>query len=84
MKTIREYKLRKDVLTCESTVFAESEDESVPWLGDYCYYVVMSAKVGPRADNLNDLQVRSKDAPRSFILNEVIRFCQTLKNMYDL
>lgn len=84
MRIFREYKLRKDVLTCESSVFPDVEEDQVPWLGDLAYYVAISAKVGPRAVNLNDIQVRSKDAPRAFILNETIRFCQTLKNMYDL
>lgn len=84
MRYVRDYKLRKDILTCEVFGYTDLDEDSVPWLQEMSYYVVLSAKVGPRAVNLNDIQVRSKDAPRVFILDETIRFCQTLKTMYEL
>lgn len=88
MKVVRSYRLAQDVLYCRVDFIpddADFEDDN-HWTvsgPDYAY-LSMSAIVGPSSRRLLDFKVESSNCSRSVLLDEVIRFCQTLKQMYQL
>lgn len=82
MKAIREYALQDDVLSCKVS-FGVDDDGYLCPPSTMC----ISSKVGPdasedqvffRVDHVDG------DLSPSVIIAEVQRFCQTLKQMYDL
>lgn len=86
MKVIRSYQIVRDVLYCNVDFvsdFADFEDDR--HFSDPAYQnVKLSCIVGPSARRMDDFKVSSMNCPRQVVLDETIRFCQTLKQMYQL
>lgn len=88
MKVIRSYRLVQDVLYCRVDFLPEDADfqDENHWSAtgpEYCY-LTLSAVVGPSSRRLLDFKVESSNCSRSLLLDEIVRFCQTLKQMYQL
>lgn len=87
-KVIRSYRLISDVLHCNVDFFPDDADfiDDHHWTatGPDFRTIHISAIVGPSATRKDDLKVDSVNCPRSLVFDEVIRFCQTIKQMYQL
>ena len=84
MKIIREYSLRQGRLICDSFVLSENEDELFTQMDK----VSLSCRVGIPKNENGDVQLLRVECGSSLSLSiavdEVIRFCQTIKQMYQL
>lgn len=88
MKVVRSYKLVRDVLYCDVDFLDDSSEDDIPeWMSfpsPVSYSLSLSCIVGPSARRQDDFKVVSKNCPRSVLLNEIILFTQTVKQMYQL
>lgn len=86
MKVIRTYKLIKDVLYCNVDILSDQVDfqDELHWTDPDYRGVQLSAIVGPSATRKDDLKVNALRCSRSFLFEEIIRFCNVIKSMYEL
>lgn len=87
-KVIRTYRIVRDVLYCDINVLPDDSDfvDDFHWTasGPDFKQISLSAVVGPSSNRQLDLKVSSLNCSRSLLLDEIIRFCSTIKQMYEL
>lgn len=81
MNVLRTYTLSGDVLKC--VVDFPEMDGMLPYY-EASGSIRLSMIVGPSARQKDDLKVYSVGCSRSVVLDEIIRFVQIVKQMYQL
>lgn len=82
MKVLRSYQLSGDILRCYVDYPINEEQELPPF--ECSGFINLSAIVGPSAKRKDDITVHAVGVSRSVMLDEVIHFVQTIKQMYSL
>lgn len=87
-KVIRSYRLIGDVLHCNVDFLPDDvdfiDDHNWSATGPDLRMIHLSAIVGPSSSRKDDFKVDSMNCSRSLVFDEIQRFCQTIKHMYDL